>query len=260
MLKMRRSLGKKAAPLRRTERIRTMEAQIEESGGRRKFCMVVEGRIREYEKRMICGSDCPYALPMHFITEGETEKAYYDFTGYLQIEDHIKRQVLDDPSVMGNQSLISGALEILSGILGCLKGLELYLIFPERISIHPDLIFIDSNCSRAVLAFYPGKNPEAPLQSRIISLLDEMGVMYRNAEVDQYFKKLKDFILAKNPGLDGMIAFLGTMQREVSYIYWHSADFRKEEVKETVPEYESDDRNKPFTSILKWIMRKLHCA
>ena len=250
---MRRPLRNKTAASGRAERIKTME--IEESGGRRRFCMDVEGRIREYEKRTICGSDCPYALPMHFVAEGETEKAYYDFTGYLQIADHIRRQVSDNQGAIENQNLVSGALEMLSDILKCLKGMELYLIFPERVTIHPDLIFIDSNCGRAALAFYPDENPETPLQNRILFLIDQMSALYSSAEIDQYLKKMKEFILAKNPGLDGMIAFLGTVQREVSYIYWHSADFRTEERKETEREHESEDRNKPFAGIMKRIMR-----
>jgi hypothetical protein len=45
------------------------------------------------------------------------------------------------------------------------------------------------------------------------------------------------------------------VQREVSYIYWHSADFRAEERKEAEQEHEGEGRNKPFSGIRKRIMR-----
>lgn len=215
------------------------EAQMDESAGRRRFCLVPEEKFREYEKRMLCGSGCPYTLPMHFLTEDSTEKVFYDFTGFIRLAEYIKREMASDRAAVGKQKPVRGALDLLAGILKCIKGMEDYLIFPERISLHSDLIFISSNNGQAALAFYPGNNLAAGLQSRIMALMEDLNGLYRDEETERYFRKLKDLILVKNPGLDGMAGMLGTLQREVSYIYWDSGDFRKTEQKETCSVYDS---------------------
>jgi hypothetical protein len=210
------------------------EAQTEESAGRRKFSLAMEEKMKEYEKRMLCGSQCPYILPMCFITEDGSDIAFYDFTGKIQLTEYIGRPSPDALPAGETRKPVCRALDTLSGILGCVKGMEDYLIFPERIAVHTDAVFMDPDSGRAALAFYPEEKPETSFQSRILALMDELEAVCRDADTGQYFKKLKDFIQSKNPGLDGMIAMLGTMQREAGYIYWDSRSFRKAD--ETEPD------------------------
>lgn len=221
------------------------ETQMDESSGRRKFCIVPGGKFRGFEKRMLCDSGCPYTLPMHFLAEDRTEKACYDFTGFIQLAEYIKREAGNQAA--GNtaagekprekQRAVFGALDILSGILECLKGMENYLLFPERLQLHPDVIFINADSGRAAVAFYPCGNSETSLQSMVAALIEDMNIMYRDDEAGRYLIKLKDFIRMKNPGLEGIISSLGTLQREISYIYWKPVEFRNAE--EPAPLYES---------------------
>lgn len=224
------------------------KAQVDESSGRRKFCLVPEEKIREYEKRMLRGSGCPYALPMVFLSEDGEEKACYDFTGFILLAEYIKRETQDCRPASESKRPVFGVLDLLSGILDCIKGLECYLIFPERISIHPDLIFINADNGKVSFGFYPNDKPEEALQNRLVALIGEMNDLYRDQEAELYLNKLTDFIHMKNPGLDGIIALLGTMQREISYIYWYSGNFRKTEEKASY-DGERTERNKKHTRL-----------
>jgi len=240
------------------------EVFIEESAGKRKILLIMEEKIRGYEKRMLCDSGCPYTLPMHFISDEGTMKVYYDFTGYVQLEEYIKRKKNTDLSDRESQKTIFDALDVLSKVLGCLKGMESYLIYPERISIHPDVIFINLNSEQIALAFYPNDNTNLTLQYRIIALIDDVNGLCNDHETELYLKKFKDFIFMKNPGLDGMIGNLGMLQREVSYIFCNTKSFRRMEDKETFSEYrgtkgslkESIESRKPSEKLLSAIFKK----
>lgn len=207
---------------------------IEESSGTRKFWIVMETEIRGYEKKMLCSGECRYTIPMHFLSEDRSITAFYDFTGYIQMKQWFGREMRSYTSARDNQKQIKDVLQILAGILECIKGMENYLIFPERITVHPDTVFIDLNTETVALAFYPNESPET-LQSRITGLIHELSGLVHSDETDLYLKKIEEFILMKNPGLDGMISFLGSLQREVSYIYWNTKNFRKIEDQETLP-------------------------
>jgi hypothetical protein len=226
---------------------------IEESAGRRKFKISMEADMREYEKKMLCSGECPYTLPMHFISEGISLNAYYDFTGYVPLKECIKRKLQLYASGRENQKVTSDVLYILSGILECVKGIENYLILPERISVHTDVVFVDLDNDRIKLAFYPNENRELSLQSRITGLVHELSGLLHSDEADQCLKKIDDFILMKNPGLDGMISFLGSMQREAGYIYGNLKDFRKIEEQESRPANQDqiDKRRKKYDFHLK---------
>lgn len=225
------------------------EVFIEESAGKRKIFLIMEEKIREYEKRMISDSGCPFTLPMHFISDDETRKVYYDFTGFIQLEEYIKRKATTVRSDRESEKTIFDALDVLTKILECLKGMESYLFFPERISIHPDSIFINLNDGRIAFAFYPNEKMEMPLQSRVIEIVDAINGLYGDVETEQFLEKFKDYIYMKNPGLDGMIGNLGILQREVSYIFWNTKNFRGGEEKESIDNREHAD--KPLTSVLK---------
>lgn len=222
---------------------------LEESAGKRKIFLIMDEKIMEFEKKMLCDSGCPFTLPMFFISDEESMKAYYDFTGYSQLEEYIKRNRVSDTNNRESKKTIFDVLDVLTKILECLKGMEDYLLFPERISIHTDLIFIDLCNKRLAFAFYPNEMMDKPLPSRIIDLVDAINVLYGDDEAEQFLEKFKDYIYKKNPGLDGMIGNLGILQRDVSYIFWNTKNFRGGEETEFNDGREYTD--KPLTSILK---------
>ena len=225
------------------------QAFLEESSEKRKIFLIVEEEIREYEKRMLCDSGCPFTLPMYFIFDEGTSKVYYDFTGFIQLEEYIKRKTTTNISGCESQKKVFDVLDILSKILECLKGMESYLLFPERITIHPDLIFINLYDGRFAFAFYPNEKLDIPLQSTIYEMVDTINEFYDDVESKQFLAKFKDYIYMKNPGLDGMISNLGILQREASYIFWNMENFRREEEIESFDCRESV--NKPFSAVLR---------
>jgi hypothetical protein len=124
--------------------------------------------------------------------------------------------------------------------------MENYLIFPERISIHPDTIFVHLDTGHVVFAYYPNDLAGQTLNLRIIQISKELIEFSPVEEINQHLKKYIELIEQKNPGLDGMISMLGTIRREVSYIYWNAKDLRRAESAETGLPYESaaDDKRK----------------
>lgn len=214
---------------------------IEESAGRRRFSLVMNGTLHNYEKRMLCVGRCPYTLPMHFTTIESTERAYYDFTGFHQLEEYIKRNRSNDFQRGDKIKPVCAALELLDKILDSMKGMESYLLFTERFLICPDTIFVTSD-GHISIACYTNENPGSELQGRIIELTESLIGLYQDHDAEQYLIKYKEMIRMKNPGLDGMVSILGTLKREASYIYWNTNSFRKED-NTSRPEYDSPVRD-----------------
>ena len=225
-----------------TMRFISKEARIEDSAGRRKFRLALDNRLKEYEKGMLCRSRCPHILPMHVLNEDGEERAYYDFTGTVPLTEYLRRLASCSASGMENKKAVGDALDALSGILGCIKGMENHLVFPERIAVHPDAVFVDPDNGKIFLAFYPLEDPETTFQSRILSLVDAMKEVWRDPETAQYFEKFREYIQMRNPGLDGMIAMLDTLRREVGYIYWNSGCFREPGDKEPGADHGLNER------------------
>lgn len=213
------------------------QSQIEETAGKRRFYLVFEkDSIHEYEKRMLNESGCLYTLPMHFLYEEDKLKAYYDFTGFILLEDYICKQVACIGSERGNQELLYDSLEVLSKILEGIKGVEHYLLFPNRMKIEIDTIFICPDNGLIAFSFIPELKQDVTLQNRIIQIINAIKNLYCHPEIDQHLDKFISVIYQKNLGLDGMISILGMVQREVSYIYWNTKDFRKIEESASVEE------------------------
>jgi hypothetical protein len=211
-------------------------AVIEETAGKRSFRLKFECEIKEYERKMLSSCDCPYILPMHFIREEGDLNAYYDFTGCIQLKEYIERNKSGTFSDSSKNQAVCTALAVMAGVLECIKELEGYLIFTERISTHTDVIFINAETGKVMLAFYPNQSGGIPLQKRIISLMEDMGGLYGDKETEMCFDRLIDLIRVKNPGLRGMITMLGTARREQRYIDWSSKDFRSMEEKREIQE------------------------
>lgn len=217
----------------------TKTGWIEETSGKRKFWIEMDTGIREFEKKMLSSGECLHSLSMHFLSEDHSLKAFYDFTGYMQLKDWLIIK-MKKPDAERDSHMVIALLQILSGVLECIKGMENYLILPDRITLHPDAVFIDLNNDRVVLAFYPAESPET-LQIRIVRLIHDLSGLQHSDETEQHLKKIEEFILAKNPGLDGMISFLGSIQREVSYIYWNTKNFRRIEEQDACPAHLQTD-------------------
>ncbi|MDD2190499.1 MAG: DUF6382 domain-containing protein [Eubacteriales bacterium] len=203
------------------------EGQIIEMAGKRKFCIQFNDTdIQEYEKKILSESGCSNVLSMNFLTTDRTTKAWYDYTGYLQLKEYIRKaSCIDFEREYQNQ--VHDALNILSKILQCIKDLEDYLILYDRISVNPDTIFINQHNGSIALAFYPNDMTQLTFRERLISTMNTISEWYKNTEADQCIIKFQNVIFEKNLGLDGMISTLGMIQRDMSYIYCNSNYLRK---------------------------------
>jgi hypothetical protein len=235
----------------------TATGRIEESAGRRKFQIPVESDVRGFEKKILCSGECRHTIPMHFITEDQKLTAFYDFTGYMQLKDYAGRKIQNENCAVEAHKLVEDVLMIFSGILDCIKGMESYLILPDRAVIHPDVVLIDLNTGRAALAFYPNESQETTLQSRIIGLARDLSGLFHSDEADQYLLRIEEFIVSKNPGLDGMISYLGSIQREVSYIYWNTKNFRSIEAQDAATNQEQAPKCRSTDFRLKAVVVQL---
>ncbi len=202
------------------------EARVDESFGRRKFSVTMEERIKDYEKKILCRSCCPDTLPMFFLSENGLEKAYYDFTDYLQLNDYIKKLRVSE-GVRKDFNPVRAALDLTARVLVNLKDMESYLLFPERAAIDPDLIFVNPAGGAIRFAYYPEEKPGLGLQEKILRLIDTMNESFDNTEATVYFQRFKEQVVMNNPGLDGMIRNLGILQREASYVYWNPNELRR---------------------------------
>jgi hypothetical protein len=219
--------------------------QVEDTAGKRKFFLVLENGIMEFEKRMLSESGCPYTLPMHFVSDEVREIAYYDFTGFIQMEEYIKRKAALKAGERDGGKPAGDMLKLLSGILECLRGMERHLLSPERCAVHPDAVFVDPGGGRVSFAFYPGGGQGLALRERIFSLIDRMSELCYDDVTEGYLYRVKSEIDDQNHGLDGMISVLGAAQREVGYIYWNTASFRKEEGSGAPMKHDAGDQEVP---------------
>lgn len=125
-----------------------------------------------------------------------------------------------------NQGLLDDSLEVVTNILNTIKGMENYLLFPDRLKIDLDTVFIHPDSKKAEFAFIPASKQERSLQDRVIGIIEEIKQIYGLQETNQYLDQFIDTVQQKNLGLDGMINVLGEIQREISYIYWDTNNFR----------------------------------
>lgn len=215
---------------------------VEETAGKRMICMAMEDRVREFEKRMLCESGCIYTLPMYFTSENEVETVCYDFTGFLSLEVYLRQIKFNGEEIREGEKPLNIVLKLLSEVLVCLKGMERHLLFPERYSIHPDVIFVNPENCKVSVAFYPNDQPELSLQMRFLILMEHLTGICGDDDVTNYLNRLNDMIRSNNPSMDGMLRILGSMQRDVRYIYSNAVTLRNEDQNSPPREFESENQ------------------
>lgn len=201
------------------------EIRFEDHGGRKMFLTKLSG-LKKFEKRMLSESGCQFFLPMQFINDESDEWAYYDYTGCLKLSEYlqIKEQAADYSENKGKHAIL--ILDVIGDLLQCLKGMEKYLIFPDTVSIDPDMLFIDTESGKAILAYHTNPAPEHPLKTRIIDTIEKIAENCQDTESTLFLSNLIKQINEKNPGLDGMISMLDKMKRDLNFIYWEPESFR----------------------------------
>lgn len=223
---------------KKTIQLQSILGEIKETGGKRKFLIEeVKSGIYHYEKKMLEDKICPYILPMNFLNKENHEEIYFDYTGFIPIQEHIVFQnrnigvqkAISRSNAMYDENLIIKAFELLSSILSNLKASEDYLLSYDRIPLFTDAIFINPQ-NRIAFAYIPSLAGSFPLQEKVITLMKELTAIYQNQVVSDQFKRLQEMITNNNLGLDGIISTLGQMEREISFSLWtRKDDVRAEE-------------------------------
>jgi hypothetical protein len=202
--------------------------RIDDSTGKRiRYTVFEKDLIPEFEKRMLSESGCPFTLPMHFLLDGKHLVAYYDFTGFVSIEEHIQNQILNAGMDQSGPYLLKECLNLCSNILESMKGMGNYLLSPGRMKLTLDNIYANTHNNWIAFAFIPEPESEESLKERIIRIFKEIQKLYHNQEVDQQFYRFIEIVRRKNLGINGMISLLATIQRDVTYIYWKGKDLRR---------------------------------
>lgn len=199
--------------------------RIEEISGRRRFIVEREkSGIYNFEKTVLTLGECKSILPMYSVSINGKDLIYYDFTGYMQLSSYINSN--KDTRLLINELTndsgfpFENALTILDTILRKLKGVEEYLLSVNRVPLLTETIFINLYNQDIELTYLPSLCDAAPLQQRIISLMDSLGELYQNNEITLCFNTIKETILQKNLGIDGILNTIGLTQREISYSLW----------------------------------------
>lgn len=242
-------------------RIGNLYGEIEEIGGRRGFSYVIKNsQIFEYEKRILSMKDCPSVLQVSFMKMENEERITYDFTGYCPLEEFIRLSMKRSNSDGENRNDADGALKIILNILYAIKECGDYLLMGDRLPLLMETIFIDISTDKVSFAYVPSLLDNTTLQERLIDLFEKISAFYYDGELNPFIAGLKKGILEKNPGVDGIITMVASIQRELNFNYWSRQCLRKDKLDDlsAIEEKEDPDfvKTKDSSHIKSWINDK----
>ncbi|MBR0596370.1 DUF6382 domain-containing protein [Sinanaerobacter chloroacetimidivorans] len=221
--------------------IGNITCKIEEILGKRRFCLEKgQSGLLEFEKKMLMLHSCPYILPVNMLQVDGFDQVYYDFTGYLTVEEYVCRFKNKIPA-RDKHLYVEDSIKIIANLLRSLKGAELYLLSTDRIPLLTETIFVNLKTREVAFAFIPSLTGQNPFQSRIVGLIENMEALYGEETLGSHFSIMKERIYDSNPGLDGMLRIIGMIQRESGYIEWTNDVFRKDEPVESTEEWKESN-------------------
>lgn len=232
-------------------------ARIEEASGRRRFIVDRDkSGIYHFEKIVLTLGECSSILPMHNVSIDGKDLLYYDFTGYVQLSSYINRikeAGISTNKISNDSELpIEDALTVFKNILSKLKGVEEYLLSVNRVPLLAETIFINLYNQDIALTYLPAICDSVPLQQRIISLMDSLGMLYQKNEIILCFNSIKETILEKNLGIDGIVNTIGLTQREISYSLWTKKGLKRD-ADDTFDEKAPEPITEDFKKIRKMV-------
>ncbi|MCR5481517.1 MAG: DUF6382 domain-containing protein [Clostridia bacterium] len=159
------------------------------------------GTIKEYEKHMLTTGRCRAFLPMAFVREEETDRAIYNYGGYVSLAD------------AGDFSLLQ-AIEITEKVLCALLSAGEHLINPSRIQLNLDTVHIDAMTGNVRIAYVPFQNTRVRIQDTIAAFLEQLEGICRGSNSSGYFENLRRFARV-NMSVSDMIGQTGLIRREI---------------------------------------------
>lgn len=201
------------------------ESREYDSGNR--FCIVYsKDAFYDYERRILLDGKCSYILPVYLIEEEDSLRAYYDCEGCLLLKDAIAIQRKAGINRRWIENPVCDAVGILMNLLENLKRMEDHLMFPDRIAIGIDEVYVQIESGKVLLAYIPVRGKQTEFRSEIINLAEGIKKLYEPGEAVHFLNRFIQSIEENHPGLDGMISILGMIRREASYIYTVTENFR----------------------------------
>ena len=202
--------------------------QIEEAGGRRVFSLLIENSgIYEYEKKILSGGQVANTLQTAFMMLEGKEKLFYDFTGYCQLREYLQGTSAIFHQEGEDRLHLDRALDVLMKVLQGIKVCEEHLLLADRIPMSPETIFIDIAGKDISFAFMPYLARDFSPQGRVVHLLEQMILLYDSEETSGTLQRIKAGIEAKNPGIEGIVTMVATIQREMNFNYWTRQNLRR---------------------------------
>ena len=161
---------------------------------------VPNGRIKEYEKAAIISEKPDFLVPMSFIEIGDRERITYNYDGLISL---------------GNIENCLGVKDIfncLGDIIASMYTASNLLIFPERISLGKDMVYINQESKLTKLIFLP-KEIECNPSEELENLINEIEDMYITKGAKEYLGIIRQYI-KMNCGLTELGARISMIKRD----------------------------------------------
>lgn len=129
------------------------KALITQHNGRVFFVLPIEkDTISDYQKKILESSICPDLIIMRFVTEGDRLWGYYDFGGYVKLNEAYQIWA----RARKNTALLS--VEVILAIIRSILSIEDLLFVSDGWLIDMDTIFVRPDSGRIKLAYFPIQN------------------------------------------------------------------------------------------------------
>ena len=203
--------------------LRSINAPIEESAGRRRFKIdLKDAAIPEYQKKILIENICKRILSVQYIQEEDTLWIYYDFSGYVQLKDVFSRWRKQ------NKNIALETAEVISEALLCILDGENLLLGNEGFSLSADTVFVNPATGETRLAYVPGVSHSFGLQESVIELISDSIKLSEDDQWEAYGKEIIEEIKAGNFGLNETVKYLSEKMREINTGMWPDKNLSRE--------------------------------
>lgn len=191
------------------------ETEIIESGGRSFFALKFdESRIPLYRIKMLENLHCSGLLPMHFLREGQSLHAYYDFGGFLQLKDMVREWAKK------GKNLAVEMAETVAALARCLLLAENYLFFCEDFLLHPDVVFVHVHTGQVKLAYVPEDPVSMRITGKFAGLVRDTAETAGDEQWAAYAGEIYRRIINSNVPLSGIEKILRDVSHDIYSNNW----------------------------------------
>ena len=144
---------------------------------------VQRSRIKKYEKKAILLENTDFLIPMNFIELGEKERILYDYSGFTPI------------CGLTHCLTVRDVFDFVEDVIKILRISAEFLIFPERLHLTKETVYVDSMRKKTKLLFLPPEQDVKPLEE-LLQFINDLQTLYLTKEAMEYAELLKEYICA----------------------------------------------------------------